>query len=144
VHADEPDHVLLARWDRVGSDVEGVVPVVRVLPEATFALLQEHSMVESEVAGDSREVGCLGSHEQVVDPLVSVAHFEEDAEAEGMVDALVDFGLGVRGDQTALEHEGMDELHLGQVVVSIDSVFRRGFELDSLQLLFQTFILLVR
>lgn len=113
VHADEPDHVLLAGRDGVGADVEGVVPVVRVVPEAGLALLQEHGVVEGEVAGEGREVGALGGHEEVVDPLVAVAHFEEDAEAERHLDALVDLGLGVSGDQTAFDDERVDELHLG-------------------------------
>jgi len=95
VYADQPDHVLLTWRDGVRADVESIVPVVGVVPESTFTFLEEHGVVEGEVTCDGGEVGSFGCHEEVVDPFVAVAHFEEYAESEGVVDALVDFGLGV-------------------------------------------------
>jgi len=135
VHADQPHHVLVARRQRVRADVEGLVPVVGVVPEADLVVLQEESVVEDHLAGQRREVAALGLQLQVVDPLVAVADFEEQAEAERELHALVDLGLGVLGDERLVRHERVDELQLGQLVVAVHGVLGGRLELDALQLL---------
>jgi len=122
VHAHQPHHLLVAWWDSVGADVESVVPVVAVLPEASLAFLQEQGVVENEVAGQSCELCALGGQVQVVDPLVSVADLEHDAESKGLVNSSVDLGLGVLGNEGSFEDQGVDKLHFSQVVVAVDGV----------------------
>eukprot|EP00341_Mesodinium_pulex_P000423 CAMPEP_0116952542 /NCGR_PEP_ID=MMETSP0467-20121206/40806_1 /TAXON_ID=283647 /ORGANISM="Mesodinium pulex, Strain SPMC105" /LENGTH=308 /DNA_ID=CAMNT_0004637857 /DNA_START=283 /DNA_END=1210 /DNA_ORIENTATION=+ len=143
VHADQPDHVLGARRQGVRADLEGLVPVVGVLPEADFVLLQEHGVVEVDVAQRSGEVALLGLELEVVDPFVAVADLEQQRETQGRVDALVDFGLGVFGDQGLLRHEGVDELELGQLVVAVDGVLGGGLDLDAGQDLLERLVLLL-
>jgi len=80
VDADQPDHLLVAWRDGRGTDVEGVVPVVGVVPEADFVFLQEEGVVEVEVTGQGLEVYTFSGGVEVVDPFVSVADFEKNAE----------------------------------------------------------------
>lgn len=144
MHTDQPHHLLGARRQGVGSDLEGVIPVVGVLPEADFVLLQEHSVVEIDLAGCSGEVALLSFEVEVVDPLVAVSDLEEQGESEGGVDALVDLCLGVFGDQGLFRDESVDELQLSKIVVAVDGVLRWGLDLDTGEDVLEGLVLLVR
>lgn len=50
MYTNKPHHLLLARRDRIRTNLECVVPVVRVLPESTFAFLHKQSVVEAEIS----------------------------------------------------------------------------------------------
>jgi len=143
VHTDQPDHVLGAWRDGGGANVEGLVPVVGVLPEPHDVLLQEERVVEGDLARLLSEVVLLGLQLQVVDPLVAVADLLQQGESERAIDALVDFLLGVLADQALLLDKCVYELELSELVVAVDGVLGGRFDLDAQQFLLQTLVLLL-
>lgn len=76
VDTHEPDHLLLAGWDCVGTDLECVVPVVRVIPEPALAFLHKECVVEGLVSDKCSKLSPFGCEVQVVDPFVPVADLE--------------------------------------------------------------------
>jgi len=143
VHAHQPHHVLRAWRDGRGADVEGLVPVVRVLPEAHDVLLQEERVVEGDFACLLSEVVFLGLQLQVMDPFVAVADLLQQGESECALDALVDLLLGVLAYQALFLHKGVYELELSELVVAVDGVLGGCLDLDAQQFLLQALVLLL-
>jgi len=98
-------------------------------------------VVERGRSGEFAEGGRLGDILNIFYPFVTVADLEEQAETESVLDAQVDLALGVLAHQTAFGHEGVHELHLGQLVVAVDGVLRGCLQPEPLQLLLETFVL---
>jgi len=73
----QPDHLLRAGGLGQRPDLEGLVPVVGVLPEADFVFLQEGGVVEVLVASHFGEVHGLAGVLEVLDPSVRVADFKQ-------------------------------------------------------------------
>lgn len=101
-------------------------------------------MVECHLSGQSGEVSFLSLKLEVMDPLVSVSDLEKDGESESLLHSFVDFGLSILGNEGFFRNEGVNELQLCQLVVSIHSVLGWSLDLDSLQLLLQRLVLLLR
>jgi len=103
--------------------------------------LQEHGVVEGSSSGELTECSSLGDGLHVFDPLVAVADLEEQTEPERVLDPLVHLALGLLADQRAFGDQSVHELHLGQLVVSVDGVLGGRLQPESLQLLLEALVL---
>jgi len=69
-------------------------------------------------------------------PFISVSNFEENTEPKSLLNARINFSLGVCRDKTTFDNECVNELHFSQIVMAIYGMFRWSLELYTLQLIF--------